>query len=193
MKKYYLYYLIDPNDGIVRYVGITNNTKRRYSEHIKSPKYETNHKSNWILKLINNNQKPIMKIINESFDRNEIIQLEIENINKLDNLTNATSGGDYFTYSPDVIEKLKLINKGENNPNYHNYWNNEQKKKQSEKYKGRKLTEDWKNNQRLSMKNRLEVTINGITYPSISFASKSLNMGYHTIKKIYMEQQKKIN
>ena len=46
MKTYYLYYLIDPNTNLVRYVGVTYRPKQRYKEHINSAKKEKNHKAN---------------------------------------------------------------------------------------------------------------------------------------------------
>ena len=93
MKTYYLYYLIDPNTNLVRYVGVTYRQKQRYKEHINSAKKEKNHKANWINSLLRNNQKPVFKIIFETQDKNEILEYEIKHITDNQNLTNSTSGG----------------------------------------------------------------------------------------------------
>jgi predicted GIY-YIG superfamily endonuclease len=183
MKTYYLYYLIDPNSNEVRYVGITYRPKKRLNEHIyESLKLKT-HKDKWINKLLNNGQKPIFKIVLETNNKDEILQHEINNISELTNLTNSTSGGEYFTFTPDVINKIKEKNRGSNNPNYGKKWNEEQRNKQSLKYQHRAIDENWKNNLSKSCKNKKQIIINGITYPSISNAAKKLGISWDMAKK----------
>lgn len=184
MKKYYGYYLIDPNTNEVRYVGITHRPKIRLNEHIRTAKKKKSHKDKWILCLLNNNQLPIFKIICESESKEIIIQFEKESIVKYNNLTNSTTGGEYFTFTSDVIEKLKEINKGVNNPNYGNKWNENQREKQSLRYKNRKLTDSWKEKISKSSKNKKPITINGITYSSITEAVKKLNISWNMAKKL---------
>ena len=61
----YIYKLIDPITKEIRYVGQTDNLKRRFNDHlssstnINSVSYNT-HKSCWIRKLINNGYESIM-------------------------------------------------------------------------------------------------------------------------------------
>jgi predicted GIY-YIG superfamily endonuclease len=183
VKIYYLYYLIDPNTNIVRYVGITYRPKQRYSEHINSAKKLKNHKANWINLLLLNNQKPIFKIIVESQNKEEIIKYEISHIENNNNLTNSTTGGEYFTFTPDIINKLKEKNKGSNNPCYQRVWTNEEKYNLSLAHLGEKHNNDWNKNICLSQSNRREVNINNIIYPSISNAAKTLKINYRTARK----------
>ena len=183
MKKYYLYYLIDPNTNEVRYIGITYRPEKRLNEHLSLAKKQKTYKDNWILKLAENNQRPILKIISESESKEEIVSMEINGISNFSGLTNATTGGEYFTFTQDVIAKMRLRNSGENNPNYGNTWDEDQKKKQSEKYRNRLLTEEWKSKITLNMPNRKEVIIDGIKYPSISNAAKLLKINYRTAQK----------
>jgi len=183
MKIYYLYYLIDPNTNLVRYIGITYRPKQRYKEHLNSAEKLKNYKANWINSLLKNNQKPIFRIIAESQDKEEIIKHEINHIKSNTGLTNSTTGGEYFTFTPEVIEKLKERNKGVNNPCYQRVWSDEEKQKLSAARKKVVLTDAWKLNIGLNMPKRNEVTINGIKYISVSDARRKLKMGYNTVMK----------
>lgn len=166
MKTYYLYYLIDPNTNEVRYVGITYRPKRRLTEHLYLSKKIKSHKDKWINKLLSNGQKPIFKIMLETESKDEILQYEISNISKLTNLTNLTTGGEYTTFTQNVIERFKKQNKGKNNPCYNKKWN-----------------ENEITNLRLSKKNRKEVIINGIKYDSINQASQILHIRFYNARK----------
>ncbi len=68
MKTLYIYTLTDPIDGLVKYVGMTNNPKRRLSEHLIEKTLTK--KNNWIKSLIKKNKKPIMDVIDEITDSN---------------------------------------------------------------------------------------------------------------------------
>ena len=58
-----VYVLIDPRDGIVRYVGITDQTmNRRLDQHLKRTD-GNNEKSAWINELILAGMKPKIKAI----------------------------------------------------------------------------------------------------------------------------------
>lgn len=64
-KMYTVYVLIDPRDGTVRYVGITNQTtNRRLDQHLKRTD-GNNEKSGWIDELILAGLKPRIKAIEE--------------------------------------------------------------------------------------------------------------------------------
>ena len=102
----------------------------------------------------------------ESESKEEVILFEKESILKNSHLTNSTNGGEYFTFTDDVIKKMKERNKGENNPNY-----------------GKKLNNDGKNKLRLSKKNRQEVVINGVTYNSINQAAETLHIRFYNARK----------
>ena len=95
----YIYTLKDPNTNTIRYVGKTKNLKMRYYAHCsrhKLSKYKS-YKSSWILSLLNNNQKPIMEVLDEIEDSNWEFW-EIYWISQLQtwgfDLTNMTKGGE---------------------------------------------------------------------------------------------------
>ena len=65
-----VYSLLDPNDGIVRYIGITTLTaKKRFAIHLKDAKTKRrkglylSKKEKWLLKLFENNQRPIVSTL----------------------------------------------------------------------------------------------------------------------------------
>jgi hypothetical protein len=67
MRKVKIYALIDPNDGMVKYVGKTEmSLNRRLYYHIYDLYKCTNiHKKNWFNKLLIKNQKPHIILIDE--------------------------------------------------------------------------------------------------------------------------------
>jgi hypothetical protein len=66
-KKIYIYGLWSPIEKKtlrnVRYIGKSNNPKRRLSEHIRTSKKKNYAVSKWIRTLIKKNLKPVMKVI----------------------------------------------------------------------------------------------------------------------------------
>ena len=174
MKTYYLYHLIDPNTNIVRYIGITYRPKIRYAEHLNGAKKLKTHKDRWIMKLLNNNQKPIFKIISETQDINEIFEREIKTIANIQDLTNSTTGGEYFMFTLGVINKLKEKRKHQ----LKHIWTPEEKHNLSLAHLGILKNENWKKNIGLGAKTRQEVTINGITYSSIKEVMRKLKVGF---------------
>lgn len=90
----YIYALCCPFNGEVRYIGKTNNPKRRYREHLTLLNERT-HKTNWIKKLLQQNVNPTIKFL--EIVRSDLINdREIFWINKFNgtNLLNGTLGGD---------------------------------------------------------------------------------------------------
>lgn len=61
----FFYYLCNSKDGIPKYIGKTINPKRRISSHIGDTKNRTNHKTNWINKVVSEGGKVEMVIIDE--------------------------------------------------------------------------------------------------------------------------------
>lgn len=66
----YIYALIDPTTNIIKYIGQTDDIKRRFNDHLSSSLNENSesyntYKARWIRKLLSNNIKPILKIIEE--------------------------------------------------------------------------------------------------------------------------------
>lgn len=101
MNTTFIYVLIDPNTNLVRYVGKSNNPKRRYYKHCYRSKKNT-HKVNWINSLLDENKKPVLNIIDE-VPVNDWIFWESYWISQLKiwgfNLTNHTGGGDGATFA----------------------------------------------------------------------------------------------
>lgn len=145
----YIYTLLDSTG--IRYVGKTNNIKIRLKNHINESKKinrKNNHRTNWILSLINKDELPIIEILDIVPDNNWMFW-EIFWVSQLKtwgfDLVNSTLGGE----NPPTFlgkthsEKYKKIRKKimtENNPakNMNDDW----KRKISESNKGRKLSKE---------------------------------------------------
>jgi hypothetical protein len=116
----YIYSLSDPITNEIRYIGQTDNINRRFNGHLsssinKNNKQYNTHKCSWIRKLITNNLKPIISII-------EVVDTLIESnirenyyIEKLTNegvkLTNS-HGGDVTEFSTETKDKMSVAKKG---------------------------------------------------------------------------------
>ena len=121
----YIYTLSDPKTGRVRYVGKTVQLpKNRLTSHISTSKH--NRKKDychcWIKSLLNEDLKPIMNIIEETYDVNRETYWINYYRNKEEKLTNFTDGGELgnlgktWKLSPDKIKskatkKVYLLNK----------------------------------------------------------------------------------
>ena len=125
-KENVIYGLIDPNTKEIRYIGKTNNYKRRLLAHHSPSRLKLNtHHNNWIKSLININQKAEIMII-ESYDNyEELNQAEIDMIAYLRfigcKLTNGTLGGDgryAFNHSEETKKKMSSSAVGKNKGKY---------------------------------------------------------------------------
>lgn len=140
MSTVKIYKLIDPNTNMVKYVGKTvASLAKRLCNHIDNAKNNKHNKhlSNWILKLLSENKKPIIELIEEC--NNETwIEKEKYWISFYSNLVNLTLGGDGalgFCHTPETIEKLRLVNKGRKHTE-------EFKKQVSDRHKGKILSKE---------------------------------------------------
>lgn len=93
----YIYALKDPDTGTIRYIGKSNNPRRRYNNHISNARNhrDGNRVGNWIRKLLSNNQKPTLEVLLE-VEESKWQTTEIEYITKYKevyNLTNLSDGG----------------------------------------------------------------------------------------------------
>lgn len=101
----YIYTLTDPSTMEIRYVGQTNEPKRRFNDHISSSinenseSYDT-YKARWVRKVLNDNLIPIMDIIDSCDSLEESNKLEKIYVSKL------TEDGHRLTnsYVTDVTE-----------------------------------------------------------------------------------------
>lgn len=97
--KIYIYILIDSTTNKVRYVDKTNNIgkRRRYHFNLNTQSKFKTHSSKWLIKLLSNNIKPVMKIIDtiESDNWEWLEKFYIKLFKKLGcDLTNHSIGGD---------------------------------------------------------------------------------------------------
>jgi hypothetical protein len=116
----YIYKLIDPTTNQIRYIGQTDNIKRRYNDHISSSlnknssSYNT-HKSSWVRKVVNNNLFPIIEVVEECNSLEQSNIRERYYIEKLTNegykLTNSYIS-DVTEFSLDTREKMSNAKKG---------------------------------------------------------------------------------
>jgi group I intron endonuclease len=110
--KIYIYTLEHPETGEIRYIGKTSNIKRRYYQHTntKVQKKATSHLSNWLKKLINENKKPLISILEEC-EYSEWVEREMYWIAQFKtwgfNLVNGSNGGD-GSKGFELSEKHKL-------------------------------------------------------------------------------------
>lgn len=63
MKPVYIYALTDPDNNEVRYIGKTDNLKRRYEIHIANVTGDDTYRKRWITKLKEQGKKPRLEII----------------------------------------------------------------------------------------------------------------------------------
>jgi hypothetical protein len=101
----YIYKLIDPSNNEIRYIGQTDDIKRRYNDHIsssmneKSDSYDT-YKARWVRKLKLSGLLPIIEIVEECDS------LEQSNIRERYYVSKLTNEGCRLTnsYITDVTE-----------------------------------------------------------------------------------------
>lgn len=178
---YIIYSLNDPITNEVRYVGKTSLKRKhkRLYEHIKYAYKNTTYSATWIRSLLKVNKRPIMNVL-EVVMIEESESREVYWISQFDNLTNLTDGGEKtFKFNPVVIERLRVLNSGENNPCFGKTWTDEQRKNLSDSLKGKLHTQEHKDKIGASLSKR--ISIDGIIYKSIRFAAKELHIRNSTI------------
>ena len=116
----YIYKLVDPTTNQIRYIGQTDNIKRRYNDHISSSlnknssSYNT-HKSSWVRKVVNNNLFPIIEVVEECDSLEQSNIRERYYIEKLTNegykLTNSYIS-DVTEFSVETRNKMSNARKG---------------------------------------------------------------------------------
>lgn len=104
MRTYFLYLLKDPNLNSPKYVGVSNNPERRFKEHLKD--ISITKKTKWISSLKENNQIPILEIVNKTSNIREVLDWEIDYIKQykeIYNLVNTTSRGEYYAIGTPIL------------------------------------------------------------------------------------------
>lgn len=118
--KTFIYTLSDPITLKVRYVGKSNNPKKRLYDHLSLCYSTHTHKNNWIKSLLENKTKPILDIIDEVniddwqfWEKYWIAKLKENG----ESLTNHTDGGNGMVkHSYNSIESMRIRHK--EFPNY---------------------------------------------------------------------------
>lgn len=89
----FIYGLVDPESNEIKYVGKTNNMKRRLYQHLqcRTDQKMTPVKS-WIKSLLSKNNEPLMVVIEECSDKTWMDREKFW-IAKLPNLKNMAEGG----------------------------------------------------------------------------------------------------
>jgi group I intron endonuclease len=97
MENIFIYVLIDPSSNQIRYVGKTTDIKRRLRRHINERFIHDSHKDRWVRKLLENNLRPEIEIVDE-VSKTDWVFWEKFYISYFKfigcNLTNGTKGGD---------------------------------------------------------------------------------------------------
>ena len=108
--KTYIYILRHPETFKIKYVGKTNNIKRRFAQH-KSKKCleKTGSKklASWILKLISNSMLPIMEIIEECTDNWAERERYWISYYANSDLCNLSEGGEGVGHNASTKSKIK--------------------------------------------------------------------------------------
>jgi len=122
MQTTFIYALICPKTKHIKYIGKSDEVKRRLRQHIYQSKYSSSNKNIWIKNLLKENYKPEIEIIDEVLfdDWGYWENFWIKYYKFLGfNLTNEMDGGHgYGKHSPETIEKIRKSQLGENNPMY---------------------------------------------------------------------------
>lgn len=113
-ENYKVYILVNPENGDIKYVGITNRSLlKRLKEHIRASKYKKTYKDNWIQSLLSKGIKPEIELIDEvqdyKFWEPHYIFLYRSWGFKL---TNLTQGGDNGILSLEARKKISNKLKG---------------------------------------------------------------------------------
>lgn len=121
MNTKFIYTLSDPNTGLVRYIGKTNNLKKRLSRHLSNNNLSNStRKNNWIISLLRKNQLPIIETLDE-VDSTDIDFFEIFYISLFKSwgfdLLNGTEGGDGVDWTGKKHNKISKIKNMVNNLN----------------------------------------------------------------------------
>lgn len=69
MNDVYIYALLDPDDGEIRYIGKTVNPTRRYYAHVGRKDVGV-HRVNWVNSLLDKGKKPVMEIVEITDEEN---------------------------------------------------------------------------------------------------------------------------
>lgn len=115
----YFYYLKDPRDNQIKYIGQSKNPRHRYFGHIHDAKFakdKNTRKVNWIKGLLQKEMKPILEVFEEYLGDVENAHKRewkhiIEHREKGHILVNGNDGGTPYLLPDDRIKKVHQYNK----------------------------------------------------------------------------------
>src|SRR6266404_1076008 len=115
--SYFVYGLIDPRNGELRYVGEAKNMKNRLAKHMTpSQLIGFNHKKNWIKLLKTEGLKPEMIMLEEHPTLKSALEAEIDLVAYFKaigcDLTNGTEGGEGNIPTEETKRKISQTLKG---------------------------------------------------------------------------------
>jgi hypothetical protein len=133
----FIYGLVDPRNGQIRYVGMTDRPKFRLKSHMECLESPTSYKTRWIRKLKKENVFPLLVILDKvhKSQRSEKERFWIAHVRSLGfHLTNGTEGGEGGRQTEDVRLRMSLVKSGKKRGPY----SEEHRKRISEALKGKK-------------------------------------------------------
>lgn len=96
---WFIYTLVDARQPeLVRYVGVTNNPRRRFRRHMRDAETTRTHKALWIASAVRSGGSVLMAILSDGLSHADALSREADVIAKYRSfgfdLTNTTDGGD---------------------------------------------------------------------------------------------------
>lgn len=165
MKYTFIYCLIDPRNGKVRYIGKANEPKKRLKDHCNPARYKATHKFNWIKQLRELGLKPYLRILEKVLIKDWKIREKHwirYFIKKGFDLVNYTKGADGLSFGNKTSFK-----KGNTPWNKNKRCSEIVKKKISNSLKGRKPLHLTKKVIQLTKENKMIKIFNSLTEASI--------------------------
>ena len=152
-QKVFIYGLVDPRTNEIRYVGKTNDLKRRFAYHLCCKDDIGSHRYNWIQGLRKKNLKPeriiIEDVLQKDSNKREIFWIAYFRKQVGNKLTNIRDGGDGtqagWKHTKEALKKISNASKGHT-------LSLEARKKISESKKGQIVTKEAKHNMSLGQK-----------------------------------------
>ncbi len=77
MSRYHVYFLIDPRNQVVRYVGMSKDPHSRFKQHLRDPRSNAQ-KVGWIKQLKSLKLKPLLKVVRTDLSKSEAEECELE-------------------------------------------------------------------------------------------------------------------
>lgn len=136
----FIYALTEPITNEVRYIGKSNNPRRRYSTHTTSHHYQV-HKSHWIKKLQSQGMKPTLIILEEvpvsDWQERERYWIRYYREHGANLINETEGGGGMTTLTPEHIENMRIANTGKKRTP-------EQRQRIAEAAQERSLNPEWR-------------------------------------------------